>query len=119
MSIDAGSGLITWTPVDAQSPSTNLVIVRLSDGLLSDTKSFTVVVRGSLRITHVDGSASHLVWLQWTAEAGGVYRMSLKQQLTDPAWTTLREVTATGISAGATNNVSGIVQGFFTIERVK
>jgi uncharacterized repeat protein (TIGR01451 family) len=47
MVISALSGLVTWTPTEAQGPSTNLVTVRVTDNgvpPLSDTKSFTVLV---------------------------------------------------------------------------
>src|ERR1041385_4386526 len=47
MSIDGSSGAITWTPGESQGPSTNLVIVRVSDNgspSLSATNSFKVVV---------------------------------------------------------------------------
>ncbi len=42
------SGVITWTPTEAQGPSTNVLIVRVADDgspALSATNSFTVVVR--------------------------------------------------------------------------
>src|SRR6185503_12991449 len=47
MSLDANSGVLSWTPTEAQSPSTNLITVKVSDnGLpaLSHTNSFTVIV---------------------------------------------------------------------------
>src|SRR5205814_2382766 len=43
----SGTGLLTWTPTEAQGPSTNLITVRVTDNgtpALNDTKSFTVVV---------------------------------------------------------------------------
>src|SRR5207249_4935884 len=48
MTIDSSSGAISWTPTEAQGPSTNTVTVRVTDNgspVLSDTKSFTVTVR--------------------------------------------------------------------------
>src|SRR5438128_11110530 len=39
--------MLTWTPTEAQGPSTNLITVKVTDNgapQLSDTKSFTVVV---------------------------------------------------------------------------
>jgi hypothetical protein len=48
MSINPSSGVITWTPAQTQSPSTNTVtVIVTNDGTppLSDTTSFTVVVR--------------------------------------------------------------------------
>src|SRR5437667_6868748 len=47
MTLDPSSGVLTWTPTEAQGPSTNLITVRVTDNgapQLSDTKSFTVVV---------------------------------------------------------------------------
>jgi len=47
VSLDPVSGVLTWTPTEAQLPSTNLITVRvIDDGSppLEDTGSFTVVV---------------------------------------------------------------------------
>src|SRR6266516_3690603 len=47
MSIDPGSGVLTWTPTEAQGSSTNVITVRVTDNgtpSLSDTKRFTVIV---------------------------------------------------------------------------
>src|SRR5258708_26658582 len=47
MTLDSATGVLTWTPTEAQGPSTNVITVRLTDnGIppLSDTKSFTVIV---------------------------------------------------------------------------
>ena len=45
--IDAINGIFSWTPTEAQGPSTNLITVRVTDDgtpSLSTTQSFTVVV---------------------------------------------------------------------------
>src|SRR6185369_2755541 len=39
-----GSGLITWTPTEAQGPSTNTITGVVNDGTVSVTNSFVVVV---------------------------------------------------------------------------
>src|SRR6185369_13637553 len=39
-----GSGLITWTPTEAQGPSTNTITAVVNDGAVSVTNSFVVVV---------------------------------------------------------------------------
>src|SRR5213080_2387146 len=47
MSIDPSSGVLTWTPTEAQGPSTNVISVKVTDNgspPLSDTKSFKVIV---------------------------------------------------------------------------
>src|SRR5205085_738798 len=46
--LDANSGVLSWTPTEAQGPSTNLITVKVTDNgapPLSATNSFTVVVR--------------------------------------------------------------------------
>src|SRR5439155_26267913 len=47
MSIGRGSGVLIWTPTEAQGPSTNVITVKVTDNgtpALSDTKSFKVIV---------------------------------------------------------------------------
>jgi hypothetical protein len=46
-SIDGASGVFSWTPTEAQGPSTNAITVRVTDNgypALSDAKTFTVAV---------------------------------------------------------------------------
>src|SRR5207249_10026419 len=46
-SLNPSSGLFSWTPTEAQGPSTNTVTVRVTDNgvpPLSDTRNFTIVV---------------------------------------------------------------------------
>jgi hypothetical protein len=48
--INPSTGVFSWTPTEAQGPSTNSITVRVSDTsspALSDTKTFTVVVNES------------------------------------------------------------------------
>jgi len=42
--IDPATGVFTWTPTPAQNNTTNIIMVRVSDGLMSDAKSVVVVV---------------------------------------------------------------------------
>src|SRR5207249_2822151 len=47
VNLNPSSGVLTWTPTEAQGPSTNLITVRVTDNgapPLSDTRSFTVNV---------------------------------------------------------------------------
>src|SRR5207249_909781 len=47
VSINPTTGVLTWSPTEAQGPSTNLITVKVSDNgmpALSDSKNFTVVV---------------------------------------------------------------------------
>src|SRR2546426_12358026 len=47
VNLDPSTGVLTWTPTEAQGPSTNLITVKVTDNGVpqsSDIKSFTVVV---------------------------------------------------------------------------
>src|SRR5204862_7070765 len=47
MSLDSNTGVLTWTPTEAQGPSTNTIRVKVSDDgspSLSATNSFMIVV---------------------------------------------------------------------------
>src|SRR5260221_555803 len=47
VSVDGATGVLTWTPTEAQGPSTNVIVVKVADDgtpSLSSTQSFTVVV---------------------------------------------------------------------------
>src|SRR6185369_623445 len=47
VNLDPSNGVLSWTPSEAQGPSTNVITVKVTDNgapQLSDTKSFTVVV---------------------------------------------------------------------------
>ena len=39
------NGVLAWTPTEAQGPSTNAVVVSVSDGVATATSTFNVVVR--------------------------------------------------------------------------
>src|SRR5204863_58592 len=47
VNLDSATGVLTWTPSEAQGPSTNLITLKVTDNgapQSSDIKSFTVVV---------------------------------------------------------------------------
>jgi len=47
VSIDLSTGVLTWTPIEAQGPSTNIITLRVTDNgvpSLTATNSFTVIV---------------------------------------------------------------------------
>ncbi|MEI6343701.1 MAG: YDG domain-containing protein, partial [Verrucomicrobiota bacterium] len=44
MTVNASSGALAWTPTEAQGPSTNTVLVAVTDGVASVTNAFTVIV---------------------------------------------------------------------------
>ncbi|MEN9734925.1 MAG: hypothetical protein RLZ45_2920, partial [Verrucomicrobiota bacterium] len=51
------AGRLTWTPTEAQAPSTNAVTVSVSDGVGSADRTFTVVVRQISKPINVAGLA--------------------------------------------------------------
>ena len=83
---------------------------------------FNIVVTprpAPILIQGIHESAEGIVALSWTTEAGGVYRVLMKHQLTDATWITLQEVTATGSSTSITNSMGDLPQGFFAVQRVR
>ncbi len=76
MSIDPVTGVITWTPMETQGPSTNIVTLKVVDSgtpSLNDMKSFTVVVRevnsAPTVIVPIDQSIDELTTLTVTNSA--------------------------------------------------
>lgn len=54
VSLDPVTGVLTWTPTEAQGPSTNPIVVRVTDDgtpPLSHTRTFTVTVRPLAAVT--------------------------------------------------------------------
>src|SRR5205823_1294382 len=73
VNLDPSSGVLTWTPTEAQGPSTNLITVKVTDNgapQSSDTKSFTIVVTEAnsapVLTVPTDGSAPELTTLTIT-----------------------------------------------------
>lgn len=62
------NGIITWTPTEAQGPGTNVIVTVASDGALSTTNAFTVVVTevNSAPVLDAIGSGSLTSGMTWT-----------------------------------------------------
>jgi hypothetical protein len=72
-SIGPATGLFTWTPTAAQTPSTNAFTVRVTDNgapPLSATRSFTVFVVGPPRISGITPPNGGILALTLQAIAG-------------------------------------------------
>src|SRR5437773_8878880 len=106
MSIDPGSGVLTWTPAETQGPSTNVISVKVTDNgtpALSDSKKFTVTIVAALPAILSVGVSRESVNMTWSAIKGKVYRVQYKPDLTQPVWNPLPgDVTAT------TNNANKV-----------
>jgi hypothetical protein len=118
-SIDT-SGVITWTPDEAQGPSTNTLTTVVTDNgvpPLSATNSFTVTVVSPAKpptITWIMNNGD--VVLTWDSTAGTTYRLQYKNQLEETDWLDqLPDVTATGSVTTVTNTLNSHTSGYFRI----
>jgi hypothetical protein len=122
--IEKNTGLFNWMPTANQAPSTNAVVVRVTDGGspgLSDTKTFTIVVSVAmeLRILSVERPVDGQVELRWTAEPGAVYEVVFKDQLSDLTWTSLGQVPSAGDAVTFTNSMGTAQQRFYQIKQAR
>src|SRR5205823_642073 len=79
--INPTSGIFTWTPTSSQAPSTNLVIVRVTDNgvpSLSDTKPFKIVVAPPPTVIESILVSGDTVAITWSAVPGKTYRVQFK-----------------------------------------
>jgi hypothetical protein len=127
------NGIITWTPVAGQVPSTNLFTTVVTDfnpwavneQSLSATNSFLVSVNPSQvppppilidSITVTDGVAT----ITWSTAIGYTYRLQYKDNVADAAWMDLpADVPGAGPSATLTNVVTGSTQRFYRVRLVR
>jgi hypothetical protein len=117
------NGVITWTPVLAQVPGTNLFVTVATDydplavnaASLSATNSFTVTVSPPLAIQSINvqnGTAA----ITWSAVAGQAYMLQYQTSLDGVDWSDLPPpVIANGPIAAVTNAFGGSSQGFFRV----
>ena len=120
------NGIITWTPSQAQGPSTNTIttvvtnndVFDLVNPVLTATNSFTVIVTGG-STTPVIQSISRtngIVTIKWSAVSGQSYRLQYKGNLTDSVWSNATpDFTATGSIATGTNGVNNATQRFYRV----
>ena len=118
--IDA-NGVITWTPVDGQQATTNVITTVVADNgvpPISATNSFTVVVLAPpapFQIVSISFS-NNLAWVTWEAEAGRTYRLQFKDDLNQADWQdALPDVTATDSTATTSQELTGAAARFYRI----
>jgi len=101
--INPTSGVFTWTPTSSQAPSTNLVIVRVTDNgvpSLSDTKPFKIVVAPPPTAIESILVSGDTVAITWSAVPGQIYRVQFKSDLGEATWRDVAgDVTASGSTA--------------------
>jgi hypothetical protein len=105
------NGIFTWTPTGTQGPSTNIIKTIVTDGALSATNSFTVIVNDTATCQYTsifqenfDGVTKPALPQGWTTTATGA----------QGAWSTTNTVVDTALnaafcSAGANVGVSELV----------
>jgi hypothetical protein len=120
--VDSG-GVITWTPVGAQAPSTNVIMTVVTDSgspALSATNSFTVVVTNVQTLFVITSiiTSNEVATVTWNSVSNETYVLQYKDSLTDTNWTdVLPSVQATGSSASMTNFVGATPQRFYRVKQ--
>jgi hypothetical protein len=125
MTINPNTGLITWTPSVLQSPSTNTIIVVVTDNgspNLSDTNSFVIIVNDvyvppSL-IQNIQISGGQAI-LNCLTTSNHIYRLQYKDNFADPNWTDVSpDVTANGSVLMLTNTLNSSSHRLYRLYRV-
>jgi hypothetical protein len=119
----SSGGLISWTPTEAQGPSTNTVTVRVfDDGVpsLSATNSFVVAVRSATNapppVIQSISVSNGIVTITWSAVAGRNYMLERKNDWDGTNWSeVLPAASAIGPTATATDAVGDAVQRFYRV----
>src|SRR5205814_9619722 len=98
------TGVFTWTPGNAQSPSTNVITIQVADNgtpSWSATQSFTIFVTVAIHITEIRKvDATHLS-ITCETQSGKNYQVEYSDELITPMiWQPLSssQVTAAGAS---------------------
>lgn len=115
-SINASSGVFTWTPTQAQGNSTNAVTVRVTDNgppAMSDSETISIIVVGAPRILSIT-IASGTATLQWSSYPGKTYRVQRSANLI--SWSNLGgTITASGYTSSITDPVGSNLQRFYRV----
>jgi hypothetical protein len=118
------NGVITWTPVANQVPSTNTFTTVVTDNgipALSATNSFLVFVNASqvppppVLIQSITVS-NRAATITWSTALGYTYRLQYKDDLANSNWVDVPpDVPASGSTATATNDITGANQRFYRV----
>jgi hypothetical protein len=91
---------LTWTPSEAQCPSTNTINLKVTDNgtpALSATNSFKVVVQKSdFKILELSVTDGQQPTLKWATVQGGLYRVEARASLGQGTWELREELEAIG-----------------------
>jgi hypothetical protein len=115
-------GVFSWTPAEAQGPSTNTVTVKVTDNgspALSETRSFTIVVKTepmAPHITIINRTSENWIKVTWTSEPGIAYKLQQKHLLGDAQWTDVDQITAIDITTSITDTRGMNGQTYYRVE---
>jgi hypothetical protein len=120
------NGVITWTPISAQIPSTNIITTVVTDynpwavnaQQLSATNSFTVVINEvNMRPTlHIAAQGGSTLSLNWSATTGQTYQVQYKTSMTQLNWSNLGGILiATNGTAAAADSIGPDAHRFYRV----
>src|SRR5262249_51462683 len=87
------NGLFSWTPPAGSAPSTNVVVIRVTDNgtpAMSDQIAVTIVVIAPPRLA-ISVSQAGFVTLEWNSLPGQVYRVEYNDDNPSGLWSPLAE----------------------------
>jgi large repetitive protein len=119
----SATGRITWTPSAAQTPSTNTVIARATDGIETVARTFAVRVTAQAPAPVFDAvaidPATGRLSLRWSSSPGARYRLESQAQLGTGTWVAEgEEITATGSTTSASAAVGNDSVRLFRVVRL-
>jgi hypothetical protein len=116
--IGAASGIFSFTPTAAQTPGTNVVIIRVTDSgvpPLSTARSFKIFVVGPPRL-NITPPFNGGVTLTLPVIPGRTYRIEYKASLDDATWTALGgNRLATSAQMTIIDSINGQAQRFYRV----
>ena len=120
--INATNGVFSWSPSAAQTPSTNLITVRVTDSgvpALAAARTFKVVVGVGFRVSNITRQPNGDVTFSVGATVGKTYRVEYKQDLGSANWLQLGvDQVATSTSLIITDNTGANLQRFYRVLQV-
>ncbi|MBI1177017.1 hypothetical protein GC207_06210 [bacterium] len=117
--IDASSGIFSWTPTTQQTPSTNVITVRVTDdgaSPQSTTRAFTAVVMLDPSIANVVYTPGAGVTISWATAPGLRYRVDYTDSLNPQIWLPLTpDFTAQGTTISLDDNPPATGERYYRV----
>ena len=112
------TGVFSWTPIAAQTPTTNTFTVRVVDNgspVLSASRTFRIFTAVPLLLGGVSNNGGQISFTIGTTP-GKTYRVLYKNDLDDLMWTPLgADVVATGATLNVTDNIGAQPQRYYRV----